>query len=283
LRSFRAEKVDEFKQCLHETSMHSDDVSGIRELSESAHIGSTLRSGPYRGLDQSESAVEITTVVEEQFNALANSSRDDAVSGMRLVDMELRRRGYLTAGVREAVARGWERQKIAQAQYAEVVNNSSSACRRSDITTAASLEQYASYFDDSTRLSALDLTYMQGERQVSLKKSDSETSTAKSEHKDTGSTHFVTKASKLGITIQSYEDIVKAKSPPLFTFVRDGDVPSGFEQINEDLFARKDNKFMVFNGAGVDTWRGTEPITKVSTMSDDPLVEAVSSSFASST
>eukprot|EP00594_Rhizosolenia_setigera_P015855 CAMPEP_0178972640 /NCGR_PEP_ID=MMETSP0789-20121207/21161_1 /TAXON_ID=3005 /ORGANISM="Rhizosolenia setigera, Strain CCMP 1694" /LENGTH=88 /DNA_ID=CAMNT_0020660181 /DNA_START=76 /DNA_END=342 /DNA_ORIENTATION=+ len=38
----------------------------------------------------------------------------------------------------------------------------------------------------------------------------------------------------------------------------------GFEQINEDLYARKENKFMVFNGVGVDTWySGTQPITKI--------------------
>ena len=38
---------------------------------------------------------------------------------------------------------------------------------------------------------------------------------------------------------------------------------SGFEQINEDLFARKDNKFMVFNSAGVDSWSSPpQPVTK---------------------
>lgn len=40
-------------------------------------------------------------------------------------------------------------------------------------------------------------------------------------------------------------------------------IPAGFEQINEDLFARKDNKFMVFNGAGVDSWKSPpQPVTK---------------------
>ncbi|KAI2508478.1 hypothetical protein MHU86_6005 [Fragilaria crotonensis] len=68
---------------------------------------------------------------------------------------------------------------------------------------------------------------------------------------------FVKKAAELGITIQSYDDIMHSKSPSLFTFARVGDVPAGFEQINDDLFARKDNKFMVFNGAGWIT--GTEP------------------------
>ena len=38
-------------------------------------------------------------------------------------------------------------------------------------------------------------------------------------------------------------------------------IPAGFEQINEDLFARKDNKFMVFNGPGVDSF-STNAVTK---------------------
>ena len=48
-------------------------------------------------------------------------------------------------------------------------------------------------------------------------------------------------------------------------------IPAGFEQINEDLFARKDNKFMVFNGAGMNTYVGgvdawtssPQPVTKM--------------------
>lgn len=34
--------------------------------------------------------------------------------------------------------------------------------------------------------------------------------------------------------------------------------------INEDMFSRKENKFMVFNGPGVDSWTDTNPITKIS-------------------
>jgi hypothetical protein len=262
LQSFRPERIEELKKCLGDTYLHSDNVVGIRKLAESAHIGRTIRSGPYRGLDQSESAVEITTVIEEQFNALASNKRNDQVSGMSLVDVELRRRGYHTAGVREAVARGWERTRIAEAQYAEVVGNKNSACRRSDLTTPASLELYASFFDDSMRLSSLDLIYIQGERQVNTRRPIAI-------EVDPDRSKFVKKAAELGISIQSYSDILQSKSPPLFKFARNGEVPAGFEQINDDLFARKDNKFMVFNGAGVDAWHGTEPITKTSTFSGD--------------
>ena len=259
-QSFRLDRIEEFRQCLQDTSLQSDDVNGIRKLAESAHIGKTLRSGPYRGLLQGESAVEITTVIEEQFNALASNKKNEEVSGMSLVDVELRRRGYHTAGVREAVARGWERTRIAEAQYAEVVGNANSFCRRSDFSTPSSLEQYSSFFCDSVRLSPLDLIYIRGEEgKDTLKPSATEVSPYKGD--------FVKKAAELGIAIQSYDDILHSKSPSLFSFTRDGEVPAGFEQINDDLFARKDNKFMVFNGAGVDNWHGTEPVTKIATLS----------------
>ena len=40
-------------------------------------------------------------------------------------------------------------------------------------------------------------------------------------------------------------------------------VPPFFEQINDGMFARKDNKFMVFNEAGADSWHGVEPETRI--------------------
>lgn len=268
---FREEKIAEFKKCLYVNSMHSDDVEGIRKLGESAHLGRTLCSGPYRGLDQCESAVEVTTVIQEQFNALHSNPRSVDGGGMRLVDLELKRRGYHTAGVREAVARGWEKTKVAEAQYAEIVNKPKVACRRSDLTTAASLSLYASFFDDSTALSALNLTYICGERQTRPKSGESDGVNKNEASRKHEQNNFVSKASRLGVCIKSYADIAKEKAPPLFNFERSGEVQSGFEQINEDLFARKDNKFMVFNGAGMDSWNGTEPITKVATLTDDPF------------
>ena len=50
-------------------------------------------------------------------------------------------------------------------------------------------------------------------------------------------------------------------------------IPEGFEQINDDMFARKDNRFMVFNGTGLDSWTGSQqPKTKVNGLEDDILV-----------
>mmetsp|Transcript_25508 Transcript_25508/g.36326 ORF Transcript_25508/g.36326 Transcript_25508/m.36326 type:complete len:279 (+) Transcript_25508:1128-1964(+) len=233
------------------------------QLAESAHIGGTIRSGTYRGLDRNESAVEVTTIIQEQFNALSNleDEGNGLQNGMHSVDIELSRRGFCTAGVREAVARGWDRKKSAAKQYAEVLKKSNGLCRRSDLTTESSLELYASYFDDSTPLSDLELTYVVG----SLVKEN-----APKQNRDwsesiqsTNTEDFVKTAADAGYSIRSNSDIQQTKSPPLFTFHRSGDIPAGFEQINEALFARKDNKFMVFNGPGVDSWQGARPITKV--------------------
>ena len=68
---------------------------------------------------------------------------------------------------------------------------------------------------------------------------------------------FIRKAATKGINIAR-------KSPSsLMEFRTQRPTPNGFEQINEDLFARKDNKFMVFNWAGVDSWKSPpQPVTK---------------------
>ena len=68
---------------------------------------------------------------------------------------------------------------------------------------------------------------------------------------------FIRKAASKGINIR--------KKPPssLVEFRSQRPIPNGFEQINEDLFARKDNKFIVFNYAGVNSWMSPpQPVTK---------------------
>lgn len=200
----------------------------------------------------------MTTLIHEQFNALTNlSTRPGYTGGFQLVDDELRRRGFYTVGVREAVARGWEQQKLAREQFAEVVDGSNLACRRSDLTDEASLRLYSSFFGGAQPLSKPDITYMVGDQARST--GHAPTKKLAPDMK----TSFVERAGKLGIPIRSHAEVKSSQSPQLFSFERDAHVPEGFEQINEDLFARKDNKFMVFNGAGVDTWRGTEATTKV--------------------
>ena len=230
------------------------------QLAESAHIGRMLTTGPYRGLYQDESAIEVATVIHEQFNALDNMrARGELRDGMpTTLTSELRRRGLYAPGVKGAVTAGWNRHVAAEKQYNESFLDSSSTCRRSDLTTANSLKLYSSFFSPEMALSTPDLTFMLGSRQsASPTKEDPDPVEDSSE-----TSNFVTRAAKLGIHIPSHSDLTK--STPLFPSKRRSSIPAGFEMINEDMFARKDNKFMVFNGAGVDSWNGKAPVTKAS-------------------
>lgn len=214
-----------------------------------------MLSGPYLGLDKDESAVEVATAIHEQFNAL-ESMRS---GGRRLVEDELKRRGLNTKGVKHTVETDWAGFKRAEKQYAEVVDGPVDGCRRSDLTTASSMKLYASMFNEATPLSTGDLIFMLGERPDPGDESEK----SRPANPETRESSFVQKAARQGISLTPYEDIVKAKAAPLFRFDQQPSVPPGFEQINENMFARKDNKFMVFNGAGVSSWKGTEPITKI--------------------
>lgn len=179
------------------------------------------------------------------------------------MESELARRGLNKTGVRESVSRGWKAFTSAENEYSEVVEASMPGCRRSDLTTSRSLELYTSMFDESTQLSTADLIFVLGEKPNGENPPSETLSRPKP-----AATVFVKKAARHGITITSYEDIAKAKSTPLFKVDQRRPVPSGFEQINEDMYARRDNKFMVFNGAGVASWNGSNPITKISHVDD---------------
>lgn len=204
---------------------------------------------------QDESAIEVATVIHEQFNALENMrSRGELREGIPLMDMELKRRGLHTAGVKGAVSAGWNRHMTAEKQYSELFNEIGSDCRRSDLTTPRSLKLYASFFSPDLESTTPDLSFMLGGGSRDSKHSRFDPVPRTS--------NFINKAAKLGIPIASHADGLKSKSPPLFQFERRKPIPEGFEMINEDMFARKDNKFMVFNGAGVDSWSGTTPVTK---------------------
>jgi hypothetical protein len=58
-RPFRPEALEEFKEALHANSLNADDVDGIRKLTESAHIGRNLTSGPYKGFHHGTKAKRI--------------------------------------------------------------------------------------------------------------------------------------------------------------------------------------------------------------------------------
>ena len=195
------------------------------------------------------------------------SRGDLSPEGIQLVDLELKRRGLDALGVRDTVAAGWEQYNMSEKAYSEFLQ-SPTTCRRSDLTTASSLNLYASLFDENTQLSVSDLIFMLGRKPAEAAAEPKTKPLKYSEDK----APFIEKAAQMGMPIVPHKEVMKGKSPPLFHFERERQVPTGFEQINEDMFARHDNKFMVFNGPGVACWKGTEPVTKVSRMEDDLLL-----------
>ena len=171
--------------------------------------------------------------------------------------MELKRRGLDTLGVKESVEVSWSRFCSSEKQYTEITENSISPYGRSNLTTKSSYCLYSSYFDRGTPLATPDLIFLSGEETLgtaSAKLTFIERESASS---------FVNKAQRLGISVRGHEASGVRPSSSLFPLDLRKSVPSGFEQINDDLFCRKSNKFFVLNGAAVDTWHGTNPITKV--------------------
>jgi hypothetical protein len=252
---------EEFKESLHPMSLNANDVHGIQELAESAHVGREIQSGPYKGFDRNFSAIEVSTVVFEQLNAYENiRKRGDLQEGIPIMDAELVRRGFHMVGVKDSITNEFERQKIAEKQYHETCLESSSKYRRSDLTTTNSLKLYTSFFSPDEALVTPDLSVLLGETPGDNGK---KIKPGRVELKDRTS-DFVSKAAKKGVQITSHKELEKARSQPLFQFQRTQTVPAGFEMINEDMLSRKDNKFMVFNGPGVDSWTGTQPVTKLS-------------------
>jgi hypothetical protein len=189
--------------------------------------------------------------------------------------------------MKEAVAVGWHRHEESKKEYSELLDNSTLGCRRSDLTTEESMRLYSSYFEDSSSLTQLDLTFMLGSKPPNVKEKAVPYFDARdlSEHDKIS---FVEKASRYRYNIPSHSDIARSKPPPLFTWIQSLNPPPGFEQINEDLYARKDNKFMVFNSAGVVSWQGTEPKTKLMILSkeafpsNDTILECLGIDFAAS-
>jgi hypothetical protein len=212
-------------------------------------------------LRQNTSAIEVATVVQEQFNAYEKmKNRGELREGIALMDSELRRRGLYTEGVKGAISSGWNRRIRAEKHYSESSLEPSQRSTRSELTSTSSLQLYSSFFPHDKEMTTTDLTFVVGD------KADVPHTKTKPGHidlKDRPSA-FVTRAKRLGVPITSHSDLIDSRNQPLFHFEQSKEVPAGFEMINEDFFARKDNKFMVFNGTGVNSWRGTEPVTKIS-------------------
>lgn len=236
-------------------------VSYTSKLAESAHIGRKICCGPYKGLRQDTSAIEVATVVQEQFNAYEKMrNRGELREGIALMDSELKRRGLYTEGVKGAISSGWNRRVRAEKHYSESFLEPSQRSTRSALSTTNSLQLYSSFYPHEKEMTTTDLAFIVGD-QAELPQTKT-----KPGHVDLGNrpSTFVMRAKRFGVPITSHSELIDSRNQPLFQFDQRKEVPAGFEMINEDFFARKDNKFMVFNGAGVDSWRGTEPVTKIS-------------------
>lgn len=139
---------------------------------------------------------------------------------------------------------------------------SKNECRRSDLTTEDSLKLYASEFDGTTELSLADQIFLLSRIPDGVSPSRLGERTKLNAEQEVPS--FVERAAKLGISIAQGTELKRAAVPALYERERRQVAPDGFEQINEDLYSRKDNKYMVLNGAGVASWNGTKGITKLS-------------------
>lgn len=177
----------------------------------------------------------------------------------QLLENELARRGYNSTGVREAVRKQMDEMKKSQRQYSEIIHAQMSRCERSDLSANNSLKLYASMFNADSSLTVPDQIFLQ----TYMREESQEKMEPPLLVQSRNTTSFVEKASRFGIKITPARNFV-SNEVQLCQPQQIREIPSGFEQINEDMFCRRDNKFMVFNGAGVRSWTGTHPITKIS-------------------
>lgn len=212
-----------------------------------------IQSGPYHGLDKDESAIFVETAIYEQFNAIDSY----ASSGKDRVQRELSRRGLDAAGVAETVASSWDELLKARDLCSQICRRPAVTSLRGELTSESALSMYTSLFHDDTRLSTSDQIFLHGKR---LDEKVNRSFLGEIPPRSS----FVRAANRLGISVKPHEEIMKSKEAPLFPNTIHITAPPSFEQINDNLYARVDNKFMVFNGPGVMSWHGTEPITQLS-------------------
>lgn len=226
-------------------------------------------SGPYRGLSQHESAIEVTTVLNEQFNSLESLKRQGRLSNeskiaSQIVEEELKRREMDTPGVMDAIDNGWKNFAESDSCYREVLSSESLFHRRSDLTDGNSMKLYCSFFGEDTKMTNHDIKHITGGKQLPASAKEQRKTKAAFDLKQS---RFMNKARTLGIRIDQGSS-KSAQTPALFRRNASKEFPGGFEQINENLFAREDNRFMVFNDVGVDRWPPKSK-TKIGTIEHD--------------
>ena len=178
-------------------------------------------------------------MLNEYYNILLGDDNQTAQDPSQI----LKRNHMDSLGVKDELTGRWNGFIESKNIYDEVLDCSKITYRRSHITSERSMNLYTSFFEGNTNLSSLKRIYLLGEMEESKENEKEKNKQRKPENK-----------SKLH----------PRKDQANFCY-RDRE---GFEQINEDLYARKDNKFIVFNGAAVDVWDESVPVTKMEGMVD---------------
>lgn len=196
------------------------------------------------------------TSIHEQFVGVERASS----SSKKLIEMELKRRGLDTLGVKEKIDVSWLKFCSSEKQFTEITEIPLSPTGRSALTTPSTFNLYSTYFDESTELTTPDLIYLSGEKTEKTWPTPLELEPEKA-------ASFVKKADCLGVAVRPRQGYDGSSGSSLFPIYLRKWVPQGFEQINDDLFCRKSNQFFVLNGPAVDTWHyesgEPRPITKV--------------------
>lgn len=193
-------------------------------------------------------------VINEQFNVLHTLKAKGLIGSINsdetipFINEELKRREMDTPGVMYAVYNGWNGFETAEKCYNEIISTDTLRYGRSDFTDEHSMKLYTSFFSKDTLLTNHDVHHMNGTSSSTFKNESiqSNDNTVQSEEEST----FMRKARKLNIYKHDFQ---KSPPPSLFIPNQDVEIPIGFEQINDGLYARKDNRFMVFNYVGIES------------------------------
>jgi len=222
--------------------------------------------------------MRVATVVNEQFNVLENMKNRGELRGAGLpgVDEELKRKEMDKPGVIDAVFGGWSRFSDSEQVYREILDDTPIGPQRSEFTDEKSMKVYCSLFPQSTHLSKLDLTYINGENSSRTAPSLSDERILLLDNEPQGNisrdkSPFTIKATVMGFPLASFGNTVDTSPPSLFKYESRPILPEGVEQINDDLFARKDNRFVVFNRPGLREEWPPEPVTKIHDIKEDVM------------
>jgi hypothetical protein len=230
VRKWNMTAYKEFTESLADINLPPDEVDGIRKLAESAHVTREIQKGPYEGLLQDTSAHEVATLKHEMMDVLASSEkRDNEEEGKLFVQKTLERNGMSGSAVCEIIGDSWEDLKMSRVVNGEIIDPVLAKQTTSALSTVESVELY------KRMCFAEDDDVVEG----ALAGGDGAAS-------ETG------RLQSKGGKGEADEGTVIA---PRGRRGRFKVAREGFEQIKtDDLYFRTKNKFMKFNGVGMEDW-----------------------------